>query len=346
MTKKRIALVGLGMAVTPHAKGLVDLADKVEVAYAYSPSEARRKAFGERFGFPLCDRLETILEDKTVDAALVLTPANTHLDIARRCAEAGKHVLLEKPIEITTTRAEELVAACRKAGVTLGIVLQHRFRPAGMRLAEMLRAGELGAIVGCSTVIRLWRPQGYYDEPGRGSFARDGGGVLISQGIHTLDLMLSLAGPIAEVSGYATTTPVHRMETEDMVCAAARFANGAFGTIDATTAAYPGFLERIDLVCEKGTASLAGTALLVQFQDGSKVEIEPDNSAGGTGADPMAFPHAYHRAVMADFIDAIATGRAPKVSGNEALRVHRLIDALIETGRAGRPVRIADGAAQ
>ncbi len=346
MTKKRIALVGLGMAVTPHAKGLVDLADKVEVAYAYSPSEARRKAFGERFGFPLCDRLETILEDKTVDAALVLTPANTHLDIARRCAEAGKHVLLEKPIEITTTRAEELVAACRKAGVTLGIVLQHRFRPAGMRLAEMLRAGELGAIVGCSTVIRLWRPQGYYDEPGRGSFARDGGGVLISQGIHTLDLMLSLAGPIAEVSGYATTTPVHRMETEDMVCAAARFANGAFGTIDATTAAYPGFLERIDLVCEKGTASLAGTALLVQFQDGSKVEIEPDNSAGGTGADPMAFPHDYHRAVMADFIDAIATGRAPKVSGDEALRVHRLIDALIETGRAGRPVRIADGAAQ
>ena len=109
MTKKRIALVGLGMAVTPHAKGLVDLADKVEVAYAYSPSEARRKAFGERFGFPLCDRLETILEDKTVDAALVLTPANTHLDIARRCAEAGKHVRLEKPIEITTARAEELV---------------------------------------------------------------------------------------------------------------------------------------------------------------------------------------------------------------------------------------------
>ena len=345
MTKKRIALVGLGMAVTPHAKGLVDLADKVEVAYAYSPSEARLKSFGERFGFPLCDRLETILEDKTVDAALVLTPANTHLDIARRCAEAGKHVLLEKPIEITTARAEELVAACRKAGVTLGIVLQHRFRPAGMRLAEMLRAGELGAIVGCSTVIRLWRPQGYYDEPGRGSFARDGGGVLISQGIHTLDLMLSLAGPIAEVSGYATTTPVHRMETEDMVCAAARFANGAFGTIDATTAAYPGFLERIDLVCEKGTASLAGTALLVQFQDGSKVEIEPDNSAGGTGADPMAFPHDYHRAVMADFVEAIRTGREPKVTGKEALKVHRLIDALIETGKAGDPVRVAGVAA-
>lgn len=343
MTKKRIGLIGLGMAVTPHAKGLVDLADKVEVAFAWSPSQARRATFAERFDFPTCERIETILEDETVDAVLVLTPANTHLEIARRCAEAGKHVLLEKPIEISTQRAEELVAACRKAGVTLGIVLQHRFRPAGVRLAEILRAGELGAIVGCSTVIRLWRPQSYYDEPGRGTFARDGGGVLISQGIHTLDLMLSLAGPIGQVTGYAQTTSVHDMETEDMVCAAARFENGAVGTIDATTAAYPGFLERIDLVCEKGTASLAGTALLVQFQDGRKEEIAADQSAGGTGADPMAFPHDYHRAVMADFIDAISNGREPKVTGEEALRVHRLIDALIETGGRGGVVNVARG---
>lgn len=341
MTKKRIGLIGLGMAVTPHAKGLVDLADKVEVAYAWSPSEERRKAFAERFDFPLCDRIETVLEDKTVDAVLVLTPANTHLEIARRCAQAGKHVLLEKPIEISTERAEELVAVCRKAGVTLGIVLQHRFRPAGMRLAEILRAGELGAIVGCSTVIRLWRPQSYYDEPGRGTFARDGGGVLISQGIHTLDLMLSLAGPIEQVTGYSQTTSVHKMETEDMVCAAARFENGAFGTIDATTAAYPGFLERIDLVCENGTASLAGTALLVQYQNGGKEQIAADQSAGGTGADPMAFPHDYHRAVMEDFIDAISSGREPKVTGEEALRVHRLIDALIASGARGGVVNVA-----
>src|SRR5690606_19796580 len=218
---------------------------------------------------------------------------------------------------------------------------QHRFRPAGMKLAELLSEGELGRIVGCSTIIRLWRPQGYYDEPGRGSLARDGGGVLISQGIHTLDLMLSLAGPIAEVTGFAGTTPIHRMETEDIVCAAARFANGAFGTIDATTAAYPGFLERIEMNCTNGTASLAGTALSVQFQDGRKVEIEADNSAGGTGADPMAFPHDYHRSVMAGFIGAISAGREPRVTGEEALKVHRLIDALIETGKVGRPVQIA-----
>jgi predicted dehydrogenase len=339
--RRRIGIVGLGMAVTPHAKGLLDLADRVEVAYAFSPSAARRQAFADRFPFPLCDSLETMLADTSVDAVLVLTPPNTHLEIAGRCATAGKHVLLEKPVETTTERAEQLVGLCRKAGVTLGIVLQHRFRPAGMQLAGLLKTGELGAIVGCSTVIRLWRPQSYYDEPGRGTLARDGGGVLISQGIHTLDLMLSLAGPITEVAGFGGTTPVHRMETEDIVCAAVRFANGAFGTIEATTAAYPGFPERIDFTCENGTASLAGTALTVTFQDGRKIDAAPDGSAGGTGADPMAFPHDHHRAVMTDFIDAIETDRPPKVTGDEALNVHRLIDALIESGRSGKPAAVA-----
>lgn len=339
--KRRIAIIGLGMAVTPHARGLIDLADKVEVAAAFSPSDGRRKSFAEKFAFPVSDDLDAILADKSIDAALILTPANTHRDLAIRFAQAGKHVLLEKPLDITTARAEELVAACRRAGVTLGVVLQHRFRPPAIKLAEMLRTGELGAMAGCSTIIRLWRPQAYYDEPGRGSFARDGGGVLISQGIHTLDLMLSLAGPITEVTGFAATTPVHRMESEDMVCAAARFANGAFGTIDATTAAFPGFSEEIILTCEQGTARLAGSELLVQFHDGRKIAIEPDRSAGGTGADPMAFPHDYHRSVMADFIDAIETGRDPKVTGEEALKVHRLIDALIETGRLGRAVTVA-----
>ncbi|WP_353646300.1 Gfo/Idh/MocA family oxidoreductase [Mesorhizobium sp. WSM2239] len=341
MTKTRIAIIGLGMAVTPHAKGLLDLSGEVEVVHAFSPSEGRREAFGEKFPFPLCDSLDTILNDDSVEAVAVFSPANTHRNIGLACAAAGKHVLMEKPIDITTARAVSLVEGCRKAGVKLGIVLQHRFRPAGLELRQILRDGELGAIVGCSTVIRLWRPQSYYDEPGRGSFARDGGGVLISQGIHTLDLMLSLAGQITEVTGFATTTPVHRMETEDMVCAAARFANGAFGTIDATTAAYPGFLEEIVMTCEKGTAALRGTELLVQFHDGRKITIEPDRSAGGTGSDPMAFPHDYHRAVMADFVEAIRTGREPQVTGEEALKVHHLIDALIETGRAGKPVTVA-----
>lgn len=339
MAKLRIGLVGLGMAVTPHAKSLIDLEDRVEVAYAFSPSEARRNAFSAKFPFPQCDRLETILSDKTVGAVMLLTPPNTHLELVRQCAAAGKHILLEKPLDVSTARAAELVDACRSAGVILGVVLQHRFRPAGMKLAAMIRSGELGAIVGCSTVIRLWRPQSYYDQPGRGTRARDGGGVLLTQGIHTLDLMLSLVGPIAEVRGFTTTTPVHRMETEDMVCAAVRYANGAYGTIDATTAAYPGFPERIEIIGTKATASLAGTELRVARHDGTTVTVKADDTAGGTGADPMDFPHDYHRSVLADFVDAVNQKRSPKVSGQEALKVHRLIDALIEAGTGGKSVR-------
>ena len=341
MSKHRIAIIGLGMAVTTHAKSLVDLKDRVEVVAAFSPSEARRKAFAEKFPFPLAGSLDAILADKSVDCVEILTPPNTHLDLVRKCAVAGKHILLEKPLEITTARSLELVEAAEKAGVTLGVMLQHRFRPAGMKLREMLRAGELGRIVNCSTVIRLWRPQSYYDVEGRGTKARDGGGVLVTQGIHTLDLMLSLAGPIAEVRGYATTSSVHRMETEDMAVAAVRFANGALGTIDATTAAYPGFPERIEIIGEKATASLVGSDLVVSHHDGRVTELKTEFGAGGTGADPMAFPNDWHRGVIADFLDALDARRQPTVSGREALKVHRLIDALLEAGKTGGTVKVA-----
>lgn len=340
MPHYRVALVGLGMAVTPHARSLIDLADRVEVACAMSPSAARREAFRARFPFPTADDLAPILADRSIDAVAVLTPPNTHLEIVSALARAGKHVLLEKPLDVSTTRAEQLVTVCRAAGVTLGVVLQHRFKPAAERLAAILQDGGLGTIVNCSTSIRLWRPQSYYDEPGRGTRARDGGDVLLTQGIHTLDLMLSLAGAIVEVSGYARTSPVHRMETEDLVCAAVRYGSGAVGVIDATTAAYPGAAERIELIGTKGTASLAGTALTVHYHDGRREELAADASPGGTGADPMAFPHDYHLGVWRDFLDAINAGRPPRISGAEALKVHRLIDALLEAGTSGRKVEV------
>ena len=338
MKKTRMAIVGLGMAVVPHAKSALDLADRVEVAYAYSPSAARRAKFAERFPFPQCDRLETILDDASIDAVAVLTPPNTHLDIVRRCGVAGKHVLLEKPLDITTARAEEMVAACRAAGVTLGIVLQHRHKPAVERLAEIMRNGELGTPVGASASIRLWRPQSYYDEPGRGTRARDGGGVLITQAIHTLDVLLSLAGDPSEVMGFAATTPVHVMESEDIACAAVRWRSGAYGVIEATTAAYPGTAERIELIGSRGTATLLGTAFEAKWHDGRIETFSADGSSGGTGADPMAFPHDYHRSVWRDFLDAIGTRREPRVNGEEALRVHRLIDALLASAKNGAPV--------
>ena len=340
MARHRLALIGLGMAVVPHAKSLLDLADRVEVAAAFSRTEARRRAFAQNFPFPLSDDLEAILADRSIDILAILTPPNTHLDLVRRAAAARKHVLLEKPVEITTTRAVAAVRACREAGVTLGVVLQHRFRPAAQELAAMLRGGTLGALVGASAAIRNWRPQSYYDQPGRGTKARDGGGVLLTQGIHTLDLMLSLAGPVAEVTGYAATTAVHRMETEDMVCAAMRFANGALGTIDATTTAFPGFPERIELVGRLGSAVLAANDLTIFPHDGPAKEIKGVGSGGGTGADPMAFPHDWHRNLLADFLEAVDRKGEPRISGWEALRVHCLIDALLTTATSGRPTKV------
>jgi UDP-N-acetyl-2-amino-2-deoxyglucuronate dehydrogenase len=337
MPKHRIAIIGLGMAVKPHAQSLIDLKDRVEVVYAFSPSEVRRKAFAANFPFPLADSLDKILADKSIDCVEILTPPGTHLDLVRRCAQAGKHILLEKPLELSTARGVELV----EAGVTLGMMLQHRFRPAALKLRAMIRAGELGTIVNCSTVIRLWRPQSYYDVEGRGTLARDGGGVLVTQGIHTLDLMLSLAGPIAEVRAYAMTSGVHRMETEDMVVAAVRFANGALGTIDATTAAYPGFAERIEIIGEKATAALVGSDLNVAHHDGRVTEMKTEYGAGGTGADPMAFPNDWHRAAITDFLDALDGKREPVISGREALKVHRLIDALLEAGKTGGTAKVA-----
>jgi predicted dehydrogenase len=324
----KVGLIGLGMAVTPHAKSLLDLKDRAQVAYAYSPSKERRSRFAERFPFPQCDRLETILDDRAVNAVLVLTPPNTHLEIASRCAAAGKHVLLEKPLEISTARAEQLVQACKN--VKLGVVLQHRFRPAAEKLREMLP--RLGNLVSACAAIPNWRPQSYYDQPGRGTRARDGGGVLLTQGIHTLDLFLSYTGEPAEVKSFVTTTPVHKMETEDLAAAAVRFKNGALGTVHATTAAYPGFPERIELIGTQGTALLEGTSLKMSFSDAQSLEMKTESGGGGTGADPMAFPHDWHRGVLADFLDSIEQNREPRVSGAEALKVHRFIDRILRSG--------------
>ncbi len=187
----------------------------------------------------------------------------------------------------------------------------------------------LGRIVSASAAIPNWRPQSYYDQPGRGTRARDGGGVLLTQGIHTLDLFLSLAGEVAEVKSFSVTTPVHRMETEDLVAAAVRFRNGALGTVHATTTAYPGFPERIELIGSKGTALMEGPSLKIEFASGEKVHVQAQG--GGTGADPMAFPHDWHRALLEDFLDSIELDRQPRIHGAEALKVHRFIDRLLQS---------------
>ena len=336
----RCAIIGLGMAVTPHAKSLLDLRDRVEVAAAYSPTAARRDAFAARFDLPVADDLDGIVDDSSIDYAVLLTPPNARAELVGRLVAAGKHILMEKPVERTTAAAEALVATAEESGVTLGIVLQHRFRAVAERLGERLASGELGTLAAASITVPWWREQSYYDEPGRGTYARDGGGVLISQAIHTLDLALSLTGPVAEVVAVGGTTALHRMEGEDFVGAGIRFASGAHGSLMATTAFFPGAPERIELACTGANAVLGPGGVAIRYRDGREEDFG-ESQGSGSGADPMDFPHDAHRALHADFIDALANGRAPRVTGHDALGVHRFIDALVAAARERTAVRPA-----
>lgn len=325
----RLAIIGLGMASAPHARSLQDLKDRVTVVAAFSPTAERRAAFAEKWKMPVTGDLDGIFTDASIDAVLLLTPPNSHLDLVERAAQSGKHVLLEKPLEVSMERSQRLVEVSEQAGIVLGVVLQHRFRPVSVALKAMVDEGRLGELVGGAARLSNWRPQSYYDQQGRGTKARDGGGVLLTQGIHTLDLLISVMGLPQEAIAYAATTPIHRMETEDLVAGAVRFANGAIGSISATTCAYPGIPDVIELIGTKGTARIENTKLVAQFHDGTVEDVCDETLGGGAGADPMAFSHLHHRSVIDDFIDSVEQHRPPKVTGREALKAHRLIEALL-----------------
>ncbi|MFO1070610.1 MAG: Gfo/Idh/MocA family oxidoreductase [Geminicoccaceae bacterium] len=338
--KRQIAVIGLGLAVEPHARSLVDLAGRVEVRAAFSRSAERRAQFAARHPFPVTGDLDAVLGDPAVEAVLLLTPPDARCELVERLAAAGKAILMEKPVERTTAAAERIVATCERAGVPLGIVLQQRFRPAAERLAAVLAEGGLGRVAAVQLVVPWWRAQAYYDTPGRGTRARDGGGVLITQAIHPLDLMLSLVGPVASVAAVLGTTVMHRMEAEDFAAAGLRFRNGAVGGLIATTAAFPGGAERLTVTGTLGSAVLESSRLTLRWLDGAEATFGEAVPAGA-GAAPMAFPHDWHRGVIADFLDALDAGRPPRVTGRQALAVHRLIDALERASAEGRTVEVA-----
>jgi len=339
MAKIGIGIVGLGMAVKPHALALHELAQKAEVIGAFSPSASRRIEFAKAYGLPTVDSLTALLDDARVQALLILTPPRTHAELALQAAKAGKHVLLEKPIDVDLPSARALVDAVERARRVLGVVFQHRFRPGALALHRLLAEGELGELVSVSASIRWWRSAEYYAQPGRGMRARDGGGVLLTQAIHTLDLLLDLAGPAARVMAACRTSRLRNIDTEDVACAALIYASGAVGVIDATTTAFPGYPERIEFAGTGGSAVIEAEKLVVQRPGKPLLEVE-GASAGGGGADPMAFSPASHRRLIEDFLDAIVEGRAPRVSGRSALAVQALIDAMLASSASGAPVDV------
>lgn len=334
-----IGIVGLGMVAATHARALLELADLAEVVGVFSPSEARRTQFGASFGFPVANSLEALIADERVDLVLCLTPPNARTEVARLCVAAGKHALFEKPLERTVGAATGIVESFEAAGLKLGTVLQYRFRESSQRLRQIVQAGTYGPLASAHADVPWWRPQTYYDAAGRGSYERDGGGVMITQALHLLDLLLWLCGDVSRVQAMFRRTSVHCMESEDFVVAGLDFTSGAVGSVVATTADYPGFPETITLNFARGSARLEGGNLTVWPHD-KPVEAWGESSGTGGGADPMAFPHGWHRFLIEDFVLAVRDGRDPVTTGRDSLKVLKLIEAMQRSSDEGRVIEL------
>jgi predicted dehydrogenase len=332
MKRIGIVMIGLGPGSQPHLKSLQDLSDRVDLRWAVCrhPDKAERALLPA--AVQMAADLSRALSDPEVDMAIVATPPATHLPIVLECLEHGKHVLLEKPLEVSFERSQDLVARAARSSLLFGVVLQHRFRPGSIRLREILAEGKLGAVQAASVRVPWWRPQAYYDQAGRGTLQRDGGGVLLTQAIHSLDLFRSLVGVSAVQAAQVLTTSIHRMETEDYASALVRLANGAPGSVLATTAMYPGAAETIEIIGQLGSAVLTGGDLQVSFRSGEQIAVKSDGGTGG-GANVMDFPHDAHRALIEDFLAAIRDGRPPLVSGGEALATHVFIEQILARSR-------------
>jgi predicted dehydrogenase len=326
-----IAIVGLGNALAPHARAMLELTDRATVVHAVARNAEQRRLVAEQYGLPTNDNVAAAINDPRVDAVLILTPTNAHLEIAEAAFAAGKHVLCEKPLDATVARAERLVQAGRRADRRLSVMLQLRFRAASLRLKSLLETQALGEVQAATMTVPWWRPQTYYDEPGRGVKARDGGGVLLIQAIHTLDLFRSFLGIRSVEAAITRTTSLHKMETEDYATALVRLGNGAPGTIVATVAAFPGGPEQIVVIGSKGVARMDGSNLRVSFLDGTE-DVVQDAGGSGSGSGFMAFSHAAHKAVITDFLDAIEQRRDPAITGEEALATQRVIDTIVNMG--------------
>jgi len=339
LKKVGVGVVGTGMAAKPHAQALNDLKQIIDIRGVFSRNADKCQLFAKKYEMPFTDNIDYLVKDSNLDMVIIITPPNQRLELVEKFSRIGKHILMEKPIERTTKEAEKIVNICKKNNVKLGIVFQHRFRESSKKLKKLIELNTLGSIYSVEVNVPWWRDQSYYDEPGRGTYERDGGGVLISQAIHTLDLMLSLVGPVNEVQAISQTTNFHKMESEDFVAGGMKFNNGAIGSFFASTSCYPGYAESIALNCEKGSVKLQSGVLTINWLDG-RLENFGETANTGGGADPMAFPYDWHKELIANFVQSIINDTEPLISGEEALNVHYLINGLIESSRQGRLVKI------
>ncbi|NNJ24453.1 Gfo/Idh/MocA family protein [Alienimonas chondri] len=340
-------IVGTGSISAFHAAAIAEL-EHAELIGCYNRTPEKAAAFAEEHGGQAFDSLEALLADDRITAVCINTPSGARRDIAVAAAEAGKHVVVEKPLEVTLARCDAIIDACDAAGVKLCTIMQSRFSPANVALKQAVDDGRFGKLTLGDTYVKWWRSQEYYDSGGwRGTYELDGGGAFMNQAIHNVDLLLWFMGDVVEVSAVTGTLAHERIEVEDAAVAAVRFANGALGTLEASTAVWPGLLKKTELHGTAGSAIVEqDSVLLWKFAEETEADADvrrkfaaPDTIGGGA-ADPKAISHAGHRDQLKDFLHAIDAGGAPLVDGREGRKSVELILAIYESQRTGQRISL------
>jgi UDP-N-acetyl-2-amino-2-deoxyglucuronate dehydrogenase len=333
---------GTGMIAEFHAKALAEIAG-VKLVAAYNRSPAKGRDFATKHGIAFAETPEALLAHPDVDIVCLCTPSGDHLAPALACAKAGKHVVVEKPLEVTLARCDELTAACVKAGVTVAGILPRRFGAGAVALKAALDAGRFGQLTLAGALIPWWRTQAYYDSAAwRGTFALDGGGAVMNQGIHTVDLLLWFLGAPKRVSATAGLVAHEGIEVEDIATGWIEFANGCRATLASSTACWSGtgFPAEIRIHGTTGAAVLRDDKLTAfEFEKplpSDAAFLAPTSEGGGAGAnDPKAIGHAWHRSNLEEAIAAIRAGKQPAVNGAEGRKAVELILALYQSAENG-----------
>ena len=357
-TPLRFALIGCGTIAPTQAQALAALHDEgARLTACCDVVPERAAAFAAQFGAE-AKSFEAILADPMVDAVTVCVPSGLHAELGERALRAGKHVVVEKPMDITLAACDRLIAARKASGKIFSVISQHRFDAASVLVKDALDTGGLGRLVYAEARVPWYRTQEYYDSGDwRGTWALDGGGALMNQGVHTVDLLRWLCGPVETVYAQARTLAHERIEVEDVVAATLGFANGAVATLSASTALYPGFAVRLAVHGTEGSAILEGDMLhTLTTKSGASGGGEQAQAhamqvaTGGTKAaseqtttgasDPAAIWGEAHRAQLANFIQCCRTGATPRVDGLEGRRAVELVLAVYESARTGSVVRL------
>lgn len=328
MKPLNFAIVGCGAISRTHIRAL-EISEKARLHAVCDRDQKRARQAGEAAHAVVYTELDQLLADPQVEAVLILTASGTHGELGIRAARAGKHVVVEKPIDISVPRARELVSTCRKMGVSLSCIFQHRYDADVQALKQAILEGRLGELNAGCCHTKWYRGQAYYDEVDwRGTRALDGGGALMNQGIHQLDLFQYLMGDVDEVTAYCATRAHERIDVEDLCMAALKFKNGALGLLEASTVANPGFYTRIDINGSRGSVILENNTVQEwKLEDG--VEYQ------GTKTE---LPHLIQ---LDEIADSIRAGRDSMVSGEEAIKALCIIEAIYRSAELGKPVKVA-----